>query len=281
MEKALTNASSCGKHQIILDMPNWPYVDVLPDTPGQKALLKSHRDFWLGLSKWLQLYELGNAELLPDLLFGTFKTWRPYADLSVAKLRFAEQVYPKLASLKEIAPTSENLWGQFEYFDSLRNLKAGGFYDAKPLTDDKGKVKSKTTAHKEITYNIRDVRDALGQGSWEDLVDNWPYRSQWENLEDWREYLHSVVLHNAVIYAERNDDDELRSHCFQMLDALKKFERLTNKQEGAKNYQFPHLLSLTGEVQFTGKSKKAPTSKGFDKKRTKGRPPKGSNVKKY
>jgi len=273
--------NSWDKRQIILDMPNWPYVDVLPDTPGQKALLKSHRDFWLGLSKWLQLYELGNAELLPDLLFGTFKTWRPYADLSVAKLRFAEQVYPKLASLKEIAPTSENLWGQFEYFDSLRNLNAGGFYDAKPLTDDKGKIKSKTSAHKEITRNIRDVRDALGQGSSEDLRDNWLYRSQRENLEDWREYLHSVVLHNALIYAERNDDDELRSHCLQMLDAIEKFERLTNKEKGAKNYQFHYLPSLTSALESTGKSKKAQTPKGFDTKRTKGRPPKSSNVKKY
>jgi hypothetical protein len=279
----VVDASYWSKADFIREMRCWPWYSVSPTTPSQKGLLRKLQNHYQALAKWLEFSVLGREELKPELFFTPLIQWKPYADISVATLAFMGQIHPRIEVAQQFGTSAENLWGRCEYFESQRLLRVLGYYDGKPETNDQGKVKGKRQQFKENTSALNAYEYALTHRDSQNLIAEWPEseKDRVQQFIDGRvdsiEHLTEFLFYAAVRHADH--DPDLRFHCHQYLRARKHFEGLTNKGENTGDYQAPYLRSLDGPVHTTGQSKKTP--KPIEPKRPRGRPPKGSNVKKY
>jgi len=84
-----------GKLGFVKDMRSWPdFSEIRITTEKQEIIFQVLKDFYQFLSLWLEYYVLGRHERLSELIgFPHRMEVKPFADLSLATLKFAEQVY--------------------------------------------------------------------------------------------------------------------------------------------------------------------------------------------
>ncbi len=250
------------KREFIETMPLWPCLTTKTTPEGQKDFLKTLQNHYLGLSTWLTAYELGKGRLLSELPFSPLSQWKPFADLSVARLNFAKQIHPKL-ELAQKFDNFEVLWGLWEYNIFEHYLRAGGL-KGNPTTNEAGRVMSKSDWMVQENQIIKAKHRRLETGE--------PYDGKTIADFNWREHFYDLLLQQAVDLATEEDDEDLGHHCKQYLDARANFSRIVFKGEHCKNYQILYLLSDNSKLRTTGKSKKSSKHRGFAPTRPRGRP---------
>lgn len=118
------------KEDVIATMWSFPDCDVLPDTEAQRDALANAQAHFKLVARWLEYRLLGKFHYR-DTLFShpNALAVKPYADLSVATLRFCSQVDQRMPGGYD---TFEQLWGMCEYSKALAVLRAMNYYGDMP-----------------------------------------------------------------------------------------------------------------------------------------------------
>lgn len=244
--------------ELIAELPD---AETKPDNPGQKELLINARYLYIGKSKWLEFYELGKQELLRDLVSPEWYAYKPYADYSLAVLRFCQQAYLRLEELQMLDYSGITLWGLCERSTSLHLLRKAGYY-GNPDVNSQGRLLGKSAQYNQNLEVIRLHKAALNGGEY--IGDSVAVQFPEEHLLDF-------VLHDAINFANEHNDEDMSFHCHELLNALRRFNWLIN------NSKHPTIQIADGSIHTPTRGRHSP--KGFSpklqsKRRGRGRPPK-------
>lgn len=261
----IDNIDTWDKQDWIEFLAIWSVAEMAPDTPEQKELLESARNLHKGVSKWLQFYELGRQELLGDLLSPKWNLYKPYADFSMAVLRFCQQAYLRLERWQSPEHSAITLWGICELSTRRQLLRKSGYY-GNPDVDSRGCLLGKGIQYKQNNQTIKIHENTLKNG--EDTGEFVRVQFPDEDLLDF-------LLHDAVRFVNNYNDADLEFHCKQLLNAFKHFNWLVN------NHSYETIQISNKGVHTSTRGKYSP--KGFSTelkskpRRGRGRPPKGQS----
>lgn len=267
-----------GKKQLIKNMQFWPHhseVELLT-TKNQKRALHVLQNFYQCLSLWLEFYELGKHELLSELVLVPERLEiKPFADLSVATLRFAEQVHDKVEWAKRF-PSREHVWILCEWAGCRQRIRAANLFGTAGI-DKKGRLKGKTATHSDNMQCIERLKSILKYRDFlaAELESEGPCK---QDKYDLKHYFTGRLVYEALETVVKKDDEDLESCIKQYLETWSHHLTLTKESEA---YQIIYLVSPDEEPRMTEKNKKMSKPRGFVAKRSRGRPPKNSSVKKY
>jgi hypothetical protein len=259
---SIDNVGTWTKRDWIEFIGELPDAITKPDTPEQKELLKSGRDLHKGKSKWLEFYELGRPELLGDLLLAKWNRYKPYADFSLAILRFCQQAYLRLEHLQAPGYSHITLWGVCEWSLSSHVLRKSGYY-GNPDIDERGMLLGKGVQYQQNVEVINIHKAALKDGE---------YTGEFVTTQFPKEHILDYVLYDAINFANKHNDEDMEFHCKEFLNAIRHFNWLIN------NSKQPTIQISSSGIQTPTRGRHSP--KGFSlepktKRRGRGRPPKG------
>ncbi len=266
-----------GKLGFVKDMRSWPdFSEIMITTEKQEIIFQVLKDFYQFLSLWLEYYVLGRHEILSELIgFPHRMEVKPFADLSLATLKFAEQVYCEVSWAQQL-PSAEFVWMACERANCWQRLRASNLLGT-ANTDPKGRLKGKTAYH---DYNMRRIEDCKKILKHKDLseVEQYPKELCQQDNQDPKYNVIGRLVGEAIKVAINKDDDDLDFCIEQYLGTLS--SHLTRIKE-SETYQIFYLVSPDEEPRLTEKNKRLPKPLEPAPKRARGRPPKGRNVKIY
>lgn len=234
-------------------------------------MLQAHNSFSQILSLWLECKELGKQELLPELTSLPHKLEiEPFAALSIATLRFAEQIYSRIA-LGQLLQDPVRIWILCEYANCQQRLRASNVFGTADI-DGKGRLKGKTAYHDFNMKRIEAFKLILRRG---DLLAIEEYSKVFCQLDNQDPSYNLVgrLVSEAIKNAIDTDDDLLIPHIQQYLETWSSHLTLVKESEA---YQITYLVSPHEEPRLTEKNRRMAQPKGFTPKRPRGRPPKGN-----
>ncbi len=256
------NQGTWGMLEFTSQMSMWP--------PASYPMSEEHRQkiggHYVALALWIRLYFLENSskkEQLRELLEHTdLSHLQPYAELSMARLDFAYELYSR-SKLAQRAHSETHLWFAMEYSNCLQ--KFHWLYNpVGPGIDD-----SRTNT----THFVHTLKHALKTGDFD--TDNLLTIEQLKaEGADWRLHIDSLMQQEALkVYWEDPSELSDLEHCYKRyLDAQSSYNSIVGHK---KEHQI--FIDSNQTLTTTCKGKKRP---GQPKpKRGRGRPPKGQSVK--
>lgn len=229
-----------------------PYIDILPDTPGQRQLLEQHQANWKLVSCWLEYFLGGRLDFFDSLYSNPIALQaKPLADFVIAIRDFCIHVYPRLRPPG--IDNFEQLWVMIVYSMSLEALRSTGYYGdiAPKLKGAQLEANSKTAkAYKELLDSGINSRP---------LVKGF----------DPKEHLLEITLDDAIKFANRENDSDLETQIKRFQLAQKNYYRQILRSPG------PILALPHPDQGLIDPSKGRPPEPPSKPKRGRGRPPKG------
>lgn len=237
---------------------------------------------WCGhykaISWWLRLPLLKNYQLLSENELEAFINVRLEADFANARFFWARRVYPLLPLAREFTSLEEFCYA-LEVSDFIKWIELTGVMGS-PALNKEGRLLGKTEGLELDTAALeaykKDFKLAQrGDLYPENLQNDGRYDSNYEPT------LTEALLANSLALASgsEGDDTALASACTELLEAKLQLQRAVRKKKNAESHSAYYAAS-PHQLFITQKGVKTPRP-GFTPKRGRGRPPKGSNVKKY
>jgi hypothetical protein len=255
-----SNPPECWSEQDFLrEMSIWPPTDGDRKDSQQLAKINGH---YAGLMFWLRFRKAKdgvNKDELRKLLYSTkLINWLPYVNLSEAKRNFAYLIYP-WSELAQRASGEEHLWFCLEYSGCLQKL-----YENVP---------GKETIRSSTTKKIRLYKDALKTGNF-DSSNLLTIEKLQEQGEDWRVYIEDLLIQDTIktCWEDGGNTSYLAKQLRLYLNSLSSFN-------GAVGHGGNHIVmrrNSDGRV-FESRQDGSHRKREQISKRSKGRPPKGSN----
>jgi hypothetical protein len=230
------------------------------ETPGQTALRTTLETFYYDVSQWLRYLILGETEIFPSLLIPRTLATKPDADFEIEILKLFRQMWLKVPLAQELAPHgAEELWALYLICNAQFKLKSAGYYGTQaPLT--------KRKTYKGSLRDSTAIQRAIDKPEKYDLPEMVLYSTV--DLDQLLNHLFSTALMMAV----EQDDDDLLHHCNLFNQAWR--HRIKILEEDPIR-QIPYLNQ--DRLCSTGKGMKILKPRtDASKRRSRGRPPKGS-----
>jgi hypothetical protein len=206
-----------GRLDFIRVLSTWPAEHVTH--PLLSSVVRGH---YKGLALWLLFREVKGSEKkkkLRSLLWTTpLLQLKPHADFCAAKREFANQIFPK-SGLAQRAGDEELLWLAMEYSTCLQK--------------DQLDWEHKTPWREFCTQSIRTCRQALHKNDFGEILTVEQLQSEGK---DWREHITSILLQDAIRLTFEYEDEDLKHHCLQFLNAWERYVGTVGHQKTQQIY---------------------------------------------
>lgn len=221
--------------------------DVLFETAGEKKIIKIHRDYYKGVSVWLE-HLAAKKELSPDAELTNYIYFEPCAQILAAQLDLITVVHPR-SVLSDYFESNFHAWGSFIHSHCRNQLNNSGLLGY-PLL--RGKTKSSNNnSELRQEYDEREITLIPSDNH----QTNKPHYSWYDSPEQCLTDMASTIA--------RQDPDVDRDCWVPYNKTVSKWER---KIRDCKELQLAFLLP-NGNLSMTEKGKKVPklsnSQKGF------------------
>ena len=221
--------------------------DVLFETANEKKLIKDNRDYYQGVSVWLEKLA-AEKPLSPDAKSTNYKYFEPCAEILAAQLKLLEGVHPR-SVLSDYFESDFHAWGSFIHSHCRNQLNKSGLLDY-PL----GHGKTESSNNNSELLQEHDEREITLIPS-DNHQTNKPHYSWYESPEDCLTDLASAIA---------QQDPKFDKGCW--VPYRKKVSQHDRNIKNCRELQSEYLLP-NGDVFMTGKRKKIPkqfkSTKGF------------------
>ncbi len=264
-----TSPSAWTTQDFIAEIQAWPRLPIVLTHSGEKEYLGKLKAHYQNLSTWLEysLVEMDASErekLRLIIHFSNCVIAKPDADFSLAIREMCRQVYGKSELLTQ-SPSYEHLWFLVEYSNCLQMMKHPGLLTGIPTTREDGKVISKGDVQSDNANSIKIYKQALRNGFSKKNASG----LETEEIppeEDWREHFLNILIAEAVKTAIENQDQDLKQHCMQFLNAFSYY----NRDPETSKHQLWHLID--GQLSESIPGRKSKQMLSAKRKRDIGRP---------
>jgi hypothetical protein len=199
----------------------WELLYLVPNLP-EFGSLKHH--YWY-LAVWLLFDALPDGEGKDELRSFLWETdlirMKPFADLAKAQREFVSQIFP-LSELAQRARGEVSLWFVLQWSELLLKCNA-------PNT-------SKTAHRESFSEDLKGLRESLKRANSDGESIN-PYLPE-ELGGDWRMYIETSLIYEAINLVANTDADSLYSICKAYLEAKSRHLTAVGRKRG---YDIDHL----------------------------------------
>jgi hypothetical protein len=242
--------------EFIREMSHWRLIP----SPKDNDPINKH---YTALALWLIFDEIQAGDLkdkMRDFLHNTsLIDVKPCRDLSLSRRLFAKQLYP-LSKLAKRARSEDHLWFCLEYSDFLKAFLS----PSKNLSERNTSKEYNRTLKAERIKHFRLALKAGERGI--EYPEPLTIDQLQKDEQDWRIWIEDLLLWDAIQLIWESDagadtTKDLKHYCHRLLDALAHHNSRTGHSKA-----YSHL-GIKEEVE--------------SERRSRGRPAKGNNVKKY
>ena len=261
----------------VLQTPRFKRAWLKLDPQVRNRLFTLWWGHYRAIAWWMRLPLLEIYQLLSENEFEAFVNVCPEANFATARFFWARRVYP-LSPLVQEFTSLENFCYALEASDFIKWIELTGVMGS-PALSKEGRLLGKTEG---LELDIAALEAYKNDFKLAQSGDLYP-----EDLEDegydsrYEPTLTEALLANSLVLASSSegDDTALASVCTELLEAKLQLQRTVRKKKNAESHSAYYAAS-PHQLFITRKGVKTPRP-DFMPKRGRGRPPKGSNVKKY
>lgn len=228
-------------------------------SPDQKKLLAAVRKQYRATAEWLEYYLLDKTDLLPELTTTDKVNFKPFAEVSLAKLKLIQELYSRVPAINEVFDSPGQVWLESEYSSCWGWLHTT-FIGNLPISPDpeqsiKGKGDMRNFTRKAIEH-YRDGKcdpSRLGRGA---AINNFYLRYFPSTLEDYLRLFFWGQLHE-IASALSQDKDFDTDHWLPYWRAQRRFY---NRVKNTSSLQFLYIDGA-GKLHTTEKGKQQSDSR--------------------